>query len=420
MVRLGGGSGSMERVLLLRRGLALIGLIAFVNVGIALGAKPAPRVGVPAVTGPRTTTSEQPAYRFRAAHALSFRCSFDSTALHFCSSRYSEKLEPGAHTLRVRAVGKRNSSRVVAVKVAVTVPYPALVAAAPISVGAGAGVAAVDDGTAWVPLTEAGELARVTPAGALAGKNTVGVPADGREGFLDSAAVAGGSVWTASDAGGTIARVDPTSGAVTATIAAGTRPGGLAVGDGAVWAFGFLGDAVTRVDAGTGAARTLHVSGAIATGIAYGGGSLWLLTTRPSRILEVDPASGAVRRSIDLNPPFAPQYSVIETWWLAYGDGAVWATLPNYGAVARLDTATGTVTYARTPYGRPFGVAVGGGAAWVATDHGVVRLDGVTAKPTGVALLPSANESGFASISYADGAAWFTNYDRGTLTRVSG
>jgi hypothetical protein len=65
-------------------------------------------------------------------------------------------------------------------------------------------------------------------------------------------------------------------------------------------------------------------------------------------------------------------------------------------------------------------VGVGGDSTWVATDHGVVRLDGVTAKPTGVALLPSANVSGFASISFADGAAWYTNYDRGTLTRVSG
>jgi hypothetical protein len=44
----------------------------------------------------------------------------------------------------------------------------------------------------------------------------------------------------------------------------------------------------------------------------------------------------------------------------------------------------------------------------------------VTANPTGVALLPRANVSGFASISFADGAAWYTNYDRGTLTRVSG
>src|SRR5262249_42735447 len=157
------------------------------------------------------------------------RCSFDSQTLHFCSSRYSERLAPGKHTLRVRAVGKRGLSKVVTVKVAVTVPYPALTAGPPISVGAGAGVAAAAAGTVWVPLTEDGQLARIDAAGSLAGKTPVGVPAGGREGFLDSATSAGGSVWAASDAGGTISRVDPASGAITETVAAGTRPGGLAV-----------------------------------------------------------------------------------------------------------------------------------------------------------------------------------------------
>lgn len=66
--------------------------------------------------------------------------------------------------------------------------------------------------------------------------------------------------------------------------------------------------------------------------------------------------------------------SLIDAWWLTYGDGAVWATLPNYGAVARLDTGTHALVYARTPYGRPFGIAVGGGSTWVAADHGVLRL----------------------------------------------
>jgi hypothetical protein len=35
-------------------------------------------------------------------------------------------------------------------------------------------------------------------------------------------------------------------------------------------------------------------------------------------------------------------------------------------------------------------------------------------------LLPTAYVSGFASIVFGDGSAWFTNYDRGTLTSVSG
>src|SRR5262245_42784919 len=216
----------MWHVLLLRRGLVILGLLAFVNVGFALGAKPAPPVGTPAVTGPRKTTAEQPVYRFRAAHAVSYRCAFDSKTLHFCDSRYSERLLPGTHALRVRGVGKRGASRVVTVKVSVTVPYATLAAAAPVTVGNGIGVPAIDGGTVWAPLTETGELARVGAGGTIAGRSTVGVPAGGREGFLDSATVAGGSVWAGSDAGGTIARVDPASGAVRATIAAGTRPGG--------------------------------------------------------------------------------------------------------------------------------------------------------------------------------------------------
>jgi streptogramin lyase len=130
--------------------------------------------------------------------------------------------------------------------------------------------------------------------------------------------------------------------------------------------------------------------------------------------------SGAVRAAFPLKPPFPSTHSLIDAWWLAYGDGAVWATLPNYGAVARLDTATHKLLYAHTPYGRPFGVAVGGGSTWVATDHGVLRLDESTGHPTGAVLLPAASRSGFASVAFGDGSAWFTNYDRGTLTRVSG
>jgi hypothetical protein len=61
-------------------------------------------VGAPSVSGPRTTTLEQPQFRFRAARAVSFRCAFDSKRLHGCRARFSQRLLPGKHTLRVRAV----------------------------------------------------------------------------------------------------------------------------------------------------------------------------------------------------------------------------------------------------------------------------------------------------------------------------
>jgi streptogramin lyase len=397
------------------------GALAVLLSGVATAAA-SRAVGLPKVSGPRATTSEQPHYRFRAAHAVSFRCAFDSRRLHACRARFSQRLFPGKHTLRVRAVGKHGvMSRVVAVKVVVALAYPRLTTATPIQVGAAAGVPAADGGSVWVPRTQTGELERVDPeSGTITSKTHVGVSSPAGGGFLDSALAMDGSIWAASDSGGTIARVDPASGAQTATIQAGVRPGGLAAGDGAVWAFGFQGSDMTRIDAATGIAQTLHVAGASAAGIAYGDGALWVLSLNPARILEVDPASGAVRAAFPLRPPFPARYSLIEAWWLAFGDGAVWVTLPNYGAVARLDTATHAIRYARTPYGRPFGVAVGGGSIWVATDHGVLRLDSATGNTTGAALLPTASRSGFASIAFGDGAAWYTNYDRGTLTRVSG
>lgn len=58
----------------------------------------------------------------------------------------------------------------------------------------------------------------------------------------------------------------------------------------------------------------------------------------------------------------------------AGGGAAVWETLPNCNGVARVDAATGSVRYVPLDPGRPFGIAAGGGSAWVATDRGVVRL----------------------------------------------
>jgi streptogramin lyase len=185
-----------------------------------------------------------------------------------------------------------------------------------------------------------------------------------------------------------------------------------------VWAFHFLQPAVTRIDEAGGTATRFDVPGASGVGLAYGGGSLWLLSLRPSRVLELDPARGAVRRTIALSPRLARSGSLINAWWLAYGEGAVWAALPNYDAVARVDLASGSVRYVRLDQGRPFGIAAGGGSAWVATDRGVVQLDGATGTPVGAATLPRTLATAFVSVAYGDGAAWVTNFDRGTLTRV--
>ena len=372
----------------------------------------------PHVVGPRQTTAERPVYRFRSARAVRFRCAFDSTLLHTCRPRYSEPLELGRHVLRVRAVGRRGTqSRVVAVRIQVVDPLPRLHVSDAVTVGAGAGVPAVLDGAVWVPTTADGGLARVAGGTVVARAHVGQTTADA--GFLDAAVAGGGAVWSASDAGGTVARVDPASGAVTSSFAVGDRPGGLAEGAGAIWAFHFLQGTITRIGEDDAAVGRIDVAGARATGIAFGAGSVWLLSADPDELVRVDARTSSTVGSIALKPPFARRHAFIETWWLAYGDGALWATLPNYDAVARVDAITGGVQYARVRYGAPFGVAVGGGAAWVAAAGGVVRFDSATAAPLGAVSLPAASTSGFVSIAFGDGAAWATNSDRGTLVSIT-
>jgi streptogramin lyase len=396
-------------------------LVALTALALGLGAA---RPAAPAVSGPRDTTLERPVYTFRARGAIGFRCSFDSTVLHRCARRYSERLDPGEHLLRVRSVGRRGAlSRVVAVRVRVRLPVPELIVDYSVQVGAGAGVPAPDISGVWTPVTSNGTLVRVRMQdGAIVSRTAVGTPS-GSTGALDSAVGDGRpsterDIWSASDEGARIARVDPGDGRVLASFDVAPRPGGLAYTNRAVWAFHFLQGTVTRIELPSMTLSRLDVPGAHATGIAWGEASLWLLTTRPAQVLQVDPETGALRRTIDLRPPFPLRRSLIDTWSLTFAGDAVWATLPNHGAVARVDSITGDVRYIRIPYGNPFGIAVGAGGLWVATDRAVLLLNRSTGSLQAAVLVPSASRTGFVSIATGYGATWLTNYDRGTLMRL--
>ena len=386
--------------------------LAVLAVALVAAASPA----APRVAGPRDTTETRPVFTFSAPKAVSYRCAFDSVLLHRCGRRYSQTLEPGTHVLRVRAVLRRGKlTRLAAVRVLVRLPVPELPLGAPVQVGLGAGVPAVGGGAVWVPVSTDGTLARVDPAsGAVTARVAVGT-ASSNPGDLDSAVFAGGAVWAASDAGGTIARVDPATNTVIARVTTAPRPGGLADGGGYVWAFHFHQSAVTRIDVGTNAVKAFDVPGLSGTGIAYGGSSVWLLSDQPARIFRLDPETGAVQQTIALTIPFPQRRSVVETWWLAYGEGAAWGTFANNRGLARVD---GAIAYFAVPFGDPFGVAVGGGSVWVAANRAVWKLDAATGAPQAAALIPPAAGFGFVSIAYADGAAWLTTYNPGTLRRV--
>jgi hypothetical protein len=405
---------------------------ATVAVGIAVlgaAALAAPRPpAAPMVVGPRSTTTARPAYRFAAARAVSFRCAFDSTRLHRCAARYSQRLAIGVHTLRVQSVGKSGrTSRVVRVRVVIRSPTPGpnlatLPLAATVAVGRGAGAPAVGAGAVWVPNTDDGTLSRVdvtTNAVVATIRYAPARPAGESGEYYDSAAFGHGSVWVASDQREVVARVDPASNQLTATIPVAQRPAEITVTSDAVWLAHFLQPVATRIDAVTSARTERQLPDAPLTGAAGDGSTVWLLANQPQTLLHLDSAAHEIAHA-DVTPNASVKRSFLAAWWVAVGEGAVWVTHPNQDVVTRSDPVSAAVT-ATVPVsvGRLFGVAAGAGSVWAVTDEALVRIDPATNRAVAKAPFPRATPVGFTGVAVGAGVVWATNYDRGELYRVN-
>ena len=389
----------------------------------------------PGVEGRRTTTSDHPVYRFAAPGAVGFRCSFDSPRLHRCGARYSEGLTVGRHVLRVRAVGRGGRlSKLVSVSVRVRAPRipPTLVAARPIPVPPQPGVPAVAAGSVWVPSTASGTVVRVDPStrAVTAGVAAFAPTTSGLTcapfvacQYMNVAVAAGDDLWVSCDACGQVARIDTGANRVAARVDVPPRPGGLAIGGGFVWAFHTLAPTVSRIDPATGTVSTFSVPGLEGAGMAFSRGSVWLLSSaRPSEVVRLDPQTLAVQARIPLSPS-GQQHPLKEAWGLVADDTRLWVATPNYNTVTEIDPATNEVKrrvrgISASPMDQPFGIALAGRDVWVGTRSGVDRIDERTGAITGQIGLLQAG-SGYLGITYGFGAAWFANYDRGTLTRVS-
>jgi streptogramin lyase len=296
---------------------------------------------------------------------------------------------------------------------------PAATIAARIRVGSGAGVAAVDRTTVWVPVTRLGSVARVDIAHRRVVK-AIKLGAPPRfTGYLDSAVLAGGSVWVARDIGDEIDRINPTTNRLAARIKVESRPGGLAAGGGYVWAFHFLGPYLSRIDETTGEKSVFTITGAAGTGIAYDAGAVWLLTATPSSVIKLDPETGKVLARIPITPPQPPKHGIVDTWWIAPGGGSLWLANANYDRATRIDEATAKVTaYVPVPVEIPFGVVYYKGAAWVAGAGKVVRIDPATNRVAGVVTLSKTSQPVFTQVSAGPSGLWATDYDEGVLYRL--
>jgi YVTN family beta-propeller protein len=282
----------------------------------------------------------------------------------------------------------------------------AAAAGALVLAGAAAGLA--------VALTGGGsEVVTVVPDSvAVVNPTSGGLAADVPVGKRPVAVATGaGAVWVANADDQTISRIDPKTRKVVSTIGVGADVSDLTVGFGAIWVADGNDGTVHRIDPKLNAVQDvlqLGKSSELAPNpvfaITTGAGSVWV--TRGNNVVRIDPRTDSVTASFPVPPPVA----------IAVGDGAVWVATqderilrldPRTGAqtgqlalpalaasilvrpdalwlivllepghIWRVDPASMTVIGSTTSSGAPNVLAIGGGAAWVATLDGVLeRID---------------------------------------------
>lgn len=189
------------------------------------------------------------------------------------------------------------------------------------------------EGSVWVadPAEEVSKVMRIDPAT----NAVVGQPIKvGQEPLFF--AVGAGSMWVGSHDSNSIARLDPRSGQVLATVKTGFNVHGLSFGEGLLWVADYHNHSVARVDP----AQNVITGTAVGVGYSFeaisaGGGSVW---TSPDRfandaqegndtIIRIDARSLAVYDPLHVGGAPAD---------VKVGEGAVWVATVAPNALLRV------------------------------------------------------------------------------------
>jgi virginiamycin B lyase len=213
-------------------------------------------------------------------------------------------------------------------------------------------------------------------------------------------AAGGDAVWVSNRAAGTVARIDPKTNKVVATVAVGKEPCGAAVaGLDSLWISLCGLPGVARVDLKTNAvtATIKTTIGGDAQPLATGAGSLWMLTDMKGTLARYDPAT---------NRAVAEAYLSAGSSALAFGQDALWATSTSGNVLTRINPNTNLIVDSMPVGKAPRSVAVGEGAVWTLNqgDGTVSRIDSKTNKVTETIAIGPIGPGG--EIAAGEGSVW--------------
>jgi YVTN family beta-propeller protein len=218
--------------------------------------------------------------------------------------------------------------------------------------------------------------------------------------------VSGGSLWASVNGTGTILRIDPRSGRITARYHVGGGPGSLALAGGKVWTGNYAGSSIIRLNPAKHAVRRIRV-GDEPIAVDAGGGAVWAADRRDGRVTKVSVRTGKVllHRSFRLE---------LHEGLVVQADG-VW-TSSETGVVHKLDPRTGkTLLTVKVGEDSDY-VTAGSGSIWVSCydDENLWRLD----PRTGKVLQTIPVGSGAQGMAVEGTTVWVANFDTGQLLRV--
>ncbi len=213
------------------------------------------------------------------------------------------------------------------------------------------------------------------------------------------------SVWVSNYPKNTVARLDPKTSQVLATIPVGSKPcSGLAVGFGSLWV-PLCGDqALARVDLKEGkvtATIPIGIAGSEG-GLAVAAGSIWLMTDKKGTLARLDPATNKVVAEIQVSPG---------SFTVAFGEGAIWVTGTETHVLTRINPDTNLIIET-IPVGKaPRFLTIGGGFVWTLnqTNGDVSKVDPKTNMV--VATIEVGVPGSGGEIAFGEGSVWVTSFE---------
>lgn len=273
------------------------------------------------------------------------------------------------------------------------------------------------DGTALWVYSSSGRISRIDPKSNTIGASLMVDPTWQDGGFGGNAA----GLWVTDFQANVVYRVGSVPLAIVATLTTGKGPFGVGPVDGAVWIGNHHGGSVSRIDPSTGAVvATVPIGNdgpSGPQGLAVGLGSVWVGVPNVRAVFRIDAASNAVIARI------ASPAGTLPCGGVAIGATAVWMTsCSELATMLRIDPATNTVAGTVDLRGYGDDPILIDGYPWLVVESPtkgpgrLVRVDPATNRIDRIISLGQAFASG--NLVLAAGSVWVTDRDNDRVLRL--